>query len=102
MLEAVFFLDISNKKMYNMNRVGENVTSIEEYDVASINATTYAASGLTLVVTQGTVLCVIIQEITIAPSGRFIRAAPFSFSPAPSANGYDPLTEFVKHGILMV
>jgi len=33
------FLDISNKKMYNMNRVGENVTFIEEYDVASINAT---------------------------------------------------------------
>lgn len=38
-LGAVFFLDISNKKMYNINRVGENVTSIEEYDVASINAT---------------------------------------------------------------
>ena len=46
------FLDISNKKMYNMNRVGENVTSIEEYDVASINATTYAVSGLTLVGTM--------------------------------------------------
>ena len=38
--------------MYNMNRVGENVTSIEEYDVASINATTYAVSGLTLVGTM--------------------------------------------------
>lgn len=48
-LGAVFFLDISNKKMYNMNRVGENVTSIEEYDVPSINATTYAVSGLSLV-----------------------------------------------------
>ncbi|MBR2019810.1 MAG: hypothetical protein IKA05_05365 [Clostridia bacterium] len=32
-----------------MNRVGENVTSIEEYDVPSINATTYAVSGLSLV-----------------------------------------------------
>ena len=26
-------LDIKNKKMYNINRVGENVTSVEEYDV---------------------------------------------------------------------
>ena len=48
-LSAEFFLDISNKKMYNISRVGENVTSIEEYDVASINPTTYAVSGLTLV-----------------------------------------------------
>jgi hypothetical protein len=51
-LGAVFFLDISNKKMYNMNRVGENVTSIEEYDVASINTSAYAVSGLTLVGTM--------------------------------------------------
>ena len=51
-LGAVFFLDISNKKMYNMNRVGENVTSIEEYDVASINTSTYAVSGLSLVGTM--------------------------------------------------
>jgi hypothetical protein len=51
-LGAEFFLDISNKKMYNMNKVGENVTSIEEYDFASINATTYAVSGLTLVGTM--------------------------------------------------
>ena len=27
-LGAEFFLDISNKKMYNINRVGENVTFI--------------------------------------------------------------------------
>ena len=46
------FLDISNKKMYNINRVGENVTSIEEYDVVSINTSTYAVSGLTLVGTM--------------------------------------------------
>ena len=45
-------LDILNRKMYNVNRVGENVTSIEEYDVASINATNYAVSGLTLVGTM--------------------------------------------------
>ena len=45
-------LDISNKKMYNMNRVGENVTSVEEYDVTSINASTYTVSGLTLVGTM--------------------------------------------------
>ena len=38
--------------MYNINRVGENVTSIEEYDVASINTATYAVSGLTLVGTM--------------------------------------------------
>ena len=50
--QLVKTLDISNKKMYNINRVGENVTSIEEYDVASINATTYAVSGLTLVGTM--------------------------------------------------
>ena len=51
-LGAVFFLDISNQKMYNMNRVGENVTSIEEYDVGEIDTTTYIATGLTLVGTM--------------------------------------------------
>ena len=38
--------------MYNINRVGENITSIEEYDVASINTTTYAVSTPTLVGTM--------------------------------------------------
>ena len=38
--------------MYNMNRVGENVASIEEYDVANINVTTYTVSGLSLVGTM--------------------------------------------------
>ena len=47
-------LDISNKKMYNINRVGENVTSIEEYDVAMITVSDdiYTPSGLTLVGTM--------------------------------------------------
>ena len=35
--------------MYNINRVGENITSIEEYDVASINLETYAVSTPILV-----------------------------------------------------
>ena len=50
--QLVKTLDIFNKKMYNINRVGENVTSIEEYDVASINTSTYAVSGLSLVGTM--------------------------------------------------
>ena len=52
--QLVKTLDISNKKMYNMNRVGENITSIEEYDVASIkhSATACTPSGLTLVGTM--------------------------------------------------
>ena len=27
------YYTLSNKKMYNINRVGENVMSVEEYDV---------------------------------------------------------------------
>lgn len=50
--QLVKTLDILGKKMYNINRVGENVASIEEYDVASINAATYMASGLSLVGTM--------------------------------------------------
>ena len=52
--QLVKTLDIGNKKMYNINRVGENVTSIEEYDVESITVSndTYAFSGLTLVGTM--------------------------------------------------
>ena len=40
--------------MYNMNRVGENVTSIEEYDVATITVSDgiYTPSDLTLVGTM--------------------------------------------------
>ena len=34
---GVFLLDISNKKMYNINRVGDNIASIEEYDTANGN-----------------------------------------------------------------
>jgi YD repeat-containing protein len=45
-------LDILNKKLYNINRVGENVTSVEEYDVEAINETTYTVSGLTLIGTM--------------------------------------------------
>ena len=45
-------LDILGKKLYNINRVGNNITSTEEYDVANIDASTYAASGLTLVGTM--------------------------------------------------
>ena len=52
--QLVKTLDISNKKMYNINRVGENVTSIEEYDVATITVSEniYTPSGLTLVGTM--------------------------------------------------
>ncbi len=52
--QLVKTLDIGNKKMYNINRVGENVTSIEEYDVESITVSndTYAFSGLMLVGTM--------------------------------------------------
>ena len=52
--QLVKTLDISNKKMYNINRVGENVTSIEEYDVATITVSNdiYTPSGLTLVGTM--------------------------------------------------
>ena len=32
-----FLLDIANKKMYNINRVGDNIASIEEYDTANGN-----------------------------------------------------------------
>ena len=28
----MIFLDILNQKVYNINRVGENVVSVEEYD----------------------------------------------------------------------
>ena len=45
-------LDIIGKKLYNINRVGNNITSTEEYDVANIDTSTYAASGLTLVGTM--------------------------------------------------
>ena len=45
-------LDIINKKMYNINRVGENVTSIEEYNVGYINTTTYTVYSPTLVGTM--------------------------------------------------
>ncbi len=45
-------LDISNKRMYNITRNGENVTAIAEYEFASINETTYAVSGLTLIGTM--------------------------------------------------
>ena len=38
--------------MYNINRVGNNITSTEEYEVANIDTSTYAASGLTLVGTM--------------------------------------------------
>ena len=38
--------------MYNINRVGNNITSTVEYDVANIDTSTYAASGLTLVGTM--------------------------------------------------
>ena len=48
-VRSFYTLDISNQKMYNINRVGENITSIEEYDVASINSETYAVSTPTLV-----------------------------------------------------
>ena len=50
--QLVKTLDILGKKMYNINRVGENVTSIEEYDVASVNTTTYTVSTPTLVGTM--------------------------------------------------
>ena len=45
-------LDILGKKLYNINRVGNNITSTVEYDVANIDTSTYAASGLTLVGTM--------------------------------------------------
>ena len=45
-------LDILNKKVYNINRVGENVVSVEEYDAASVSTTTFAATGLTHVGTM--------------------------------------------------
>ena len=45
-------LDILNKKVYNINRVGENVVSVEEYDAASVSATTFAATDLTHVGTM--------------------------------------------------
>ena len=48
----VKILDILNKKMYNINRVGDNVTSIEEYNVGYINTTTYTVSIPTLVGTM--------------------------------------------------
>ena len=35
-----FFLDIVNKKMYNIHRVGENIVSTEEYDVAGFEGNT--------------------------------------------------------------
>ena len=38
-------LDISNKKMYNINRVGENVTSVEEYNV-TLNGETVSSKTL--------------------------------------------------------
>ena len=49
--QLVKTLDITNKKMYNINRVGENVASTEEYNVSSISSG-YIASGLTLVGTM--------------------------------------------------
>ncbi len=50
----VKILDISNKKMYNINRVGDNVTSIEEYSIAVITTSNdiYKPIGLTLVGTM--------------------------------------------------
>lgn len=45
-------LDIFNKRMYNITTDGENVTAIAEYEFASINETTYAVSGLTLIGTM--------------------------------------------------
>ena len=45
-------IDISNKRMYNVTTDGENVTAIAEYEFASINETTYAVSGLTLIGTM--------------------------------------------------
>ncbi|MGM9683045.1 MAG: DUF6531 domain-containing protein, partial [Eubacteriales bacterium] len=50
--QLVKTLDVVNKKMYNINRIGENITSVEEYDAASINTSTYVVSGLTLVGTM--------------------------------------------------
>ena len=34
-------LDILNKKVYNINRVGENVVSVEEYDAASVDSVNF-------------------------------------------------------------
>lgn len=50
--QLVKTLDIVNKKMYNINRVGENITSVEEYDASSINPFNYTVYGPTLVGTM--------------------------------------------------
>ena len=37
----MIFLDILNQKVYNINRVGENVVSVEEYDAASVDSVNF-------------------------------------------------------------
>ena len=49
---AVFFLDIWGRRLYNINRVGENVTSIEEYSFTSMTLSPFAITGLSLVGTM--------------------------------------------------
>ena len=44
--ELVKTIDISNKRLYNINRVGDNVTSIEEYSFTSMTLSPFASTYL--------------------------------------------------------